>query len=143
MNYDEARQVVTGPDSLGGWRWTTMNDGVIRTAAPCRRYTGPVRTVAEMMREPVKGTDFTTCEPHASKEEAERHFYDYSLEQVEERDCSWTSCSAHCGNPANKTLGNLGMALYFQPTPLCDQHRSREELIALYPFKTGIALIHS
>ena len=37
MNYDEAREFVRG-----GWRWSTMNDGVIRTAPPCIRFAGAI-----------------------------------------------------------------------------------------------------
>lgn len=143
MNYDQARQVALGDDALGGWHWTTMRGGVVRPAMPCRLYVGPVRSVADMMREPVKGTDFETCPPHATKEEAERHFYDYSLEQVDlERYSNWQDCVI-CGEPTKMGLGNKGMSLYFQGSALCVEHLSREHLASKYPFEPGIELIHS
>lgn len=146
MNYDEARQIAPTPDSLGGWHWTTMNDGRIRTAAPCRLYTGPVRSVADMMRAPVRGSDFTTCAPHETREEAERHFYDYSREEAmaHEVDISWSNCRyPECKNPANHALGVGRLDLFGSLTPLCDDHRNANGWEAANPFYTPMFLMHS
>lgn len=117
MNYDQARQLADG----SGWHWTSMNDGRVRTAGPCRDEA-----------------------PHATREEAERHFYEHSLEQAKERKCSWTACAVEgCPQPTQQTLGNTGFWLFFSETPLCDEHRSKDQLRELHPFTPGMELIHS
>ena len=52
MNYDEAREI---PGK--GWHWTTMNNGVVRTAQPCIQI--PEMSVEDLMRKPLMGTDIT------------------------------------------------------------------------------------
>lgn len=117
MNYDQARQ----RESDGKWDWTTMNDGIIRATASCSSHCG-----------------------HETQEEAERHFYDYSLDQVKETGVSWTACEyPDCPNPTQRALGNLGFWLALSSTPLCDEHRTKECLVEVYPFHAGMALIHS
>jgi hypothetical protein len=140
MNYDQARELQEG-----GWHWTTMNDGVVRTAWPCLRYVGPNISNADFMESPAKPEDFERCEPHASKEEAERHYYDASLAEVRERAfADWSGCRV-CDAPTKKTLENSGMAKAFSLNMdfLCDEHRTREQLAALHPFKADLSLIHS
>ena len=142
MNYDSARQVALTADALGGWHWTTMNDGRVRPAAPCRRYIGPPLD-HRLPFKPAEASDFETCEPHATKEEAERHFYDYSLEQVEEESySSWQDCVV-CGAATKTGLGTRSMALLFSGDALCDAHLSKEKLAELHPFQPGYQLIHS
>lgn len=131
MNYDEAR-----PLKDGGWHWTTMNDGRIRTAPPCIRLTNG----------DWEHPEFERCEPHATQEEAEHHLYVYSLSEVRER--TWTSahrCEAEgCEEWADKTLENDHFGQLFSAgTFLCDAHRTPEMLAELHPFQPGIRLIHS
>lgn len=57
MNYYSARQRRDGR-----WDWTSMNDGAIRRAGPCVNH----------------------YEGHATKGEAERHFYDSELDSLRE-----------------------------------------------------------
>ena len=117
MNYDEARPLADG----AGWHWTTMNDGVVRAAASC---------VGE--------------EAHSTREKAERHFYEYSLSLVQDGQIDWTGCEVEgCDTPTKTTLGNAGMYLFFQRTALCEAHDSREFLQQVYPFATGLQMVHS
>ena len=135
MNYDQARQTKDG-----GWHWTTMNDGLVRTAAPCIEFED--MPIEEIGTRPsvVK----QRCEPHATQEEAERHFYDYCLEQVKEWTTSeWHSCIV-CGAPTKRYLGNRHMGSLFSPgEAFCDEHFSPEALAEAEPFSPGIRLIHS
>lgn len=133
MNYDEARQ-----DKNGIWRWTTMNDGRIRTAPPCIQF--EEQPIEEIGRVPSKVLGM--CE-HATKEEAERHFYDDCLDRVKESESShWMDCAV-CGAPTKKLLGNRPFGVLFSEQPLCDDHFSKETLAELHPFSTGIYLMHS
>lgn len=125
MNYDEARELKDG-----GWHWTTMNDGVVRTAPPCVRI-------------PIDESTITHCDPHPTREDAERHFYDYSLSQLKESTFLSAKHCEYCDTWTNKALGNRGLGLYFREVFLCDTHRTTERVAALHPFKPGIALIHS
>jgi hypothetical protein len=117
LNYDQARELETG-----GWHWTTRNDDVIRTAWPC-----------------------LDCPPHATREEAERHFYEACLESVIERSImEWRGCVAPgCKRPAWTTLGNPQTSRYFRPVPLCTKHCNRDTLRSLRSFEPGIMLWHS
>lgn len=135
MNYAEAREVKGG-----GWHWTSMNDGNVRTAAPCI-------TIREregwQLGDPIPEEDIKRCEPHATKEEAERHFYDWSLETLHESE--WTSaqkCETGCGAWSNKSLGNHFHG-YFGDVFLCDFHRNADRVAELKPFRPDIQLIHS
>ena len=136
MNYDEAREIEGN-----GWHWTTMNDGRIRTAAPCVRYTGDPDLP---LGRPTKDEDFERCEPHATKEEAERHFYDYSVENARERQTDrWMDCAV-CDGPTKRLFGTAGMGLLFSGgVPFCDEHFSKDALRELLPFTAGIRLMHS
>lgn len=137
MNYDEARQTADGT----GWHWTTKNDGRIRTAAPCLRYVGSPDASYDS---PYRKEDWELCEPHATKEEAERHFYDWCLSEVKEVACSWASCRyPSCDQPANKALGNSPFGMLFSQLPLCDDHRNAESLQLITPFRPGLTLMHS
>lgn len=117
MNYDQARPLLDGT----GHRWTTMRDGQSRTAWPC----------------------LECVEPHSTAESAERHFYDACLASVEEvRFGSWAGCRV-CDAPTKGGLGNRSDALLFSREPLCADHRNREQLAMLHPFKPGLQVIHS
>lgn len=150
MNYDEARPLADG----SGWHWTSQNDGLSRMAWPCQRLADGVD--ARFSRDNgqlefrrgdkvvPKDEAWVTCPPHATREEAERHYYDASLASARELNASWTACAVpECPNPTTKMLGNMGLERHFNATPLCDEHRTREQLAALYPFAPGMQVIHS
>lgn len=139
MNYDEAREI---PGK--GWHWTTMNNGVVRTAQPCIQI--PEMSVEDLMRKPLMGTNITRCEPHATREEAERHYYDWCLSTVTEIKlsnqqlrCRAEGCEAWTGTE----LGNRQLECMFNGDPLCDEHRTRETLALIHPFAPGLRSIHS
>src|SRR5258705_13275579 len=77
MNYDEARQ-----NKAGGWAWTSMNDGHIRTAGGCVTWPeGEPLTIEDAIgpnRKPVG-------EPHSppSREEAERCYWHWEPGKVQ------------------------------------------------------------
>jgi len=138
MNYDQARQTKDG-----GWHWTTMNDGVVRTAAPCIRFLKPFDYSKPF--EPAKPEDIERCTPHATQEEAERHFYDYCFEAEnihENTTANWMDC-AKCGAPTKRLLGNRSMSQTIQQEALCDEHFSIETLRELHPFRREMTLMHS
>ena len=140
MNYDEAR-----PLKAGGWHWTTMNDGVVRTAQPCIRHVGEKSDPFWYMQ-PSKPEDWVCCEPHATREEAERHFYDWCLSTVEESRMSdqQLRCRvAGCDGWSDVLLGNRQLGHLFNGDPLCEAHRSKDQLALLHPFKPGMVLVHS
>lgn len=133
MNYDEAR-----PLKDGGWHWTTMNDGMVRTAAPCIQI--------ELTKEPIPriAGEPTFCPPHETREAAERHFYDHCLGSLSEATSSHAErCATGCGEWTDKALENRGLSGYFRATWLCDEHRTKEKVAELHPFKPGIQLVHS
>lgn len=137
MNYDEARELPTG-----GWHWTSMNDGVIRTCPPCISFREPFDHDNPM--KPVAPENIVRCEPHATKEDAERHFYDSCLATL--RESTWTAarkCERGCGTWADKSLGDPGMGGYFSDVFLCDFHRNAESVAELRPFKPDIQVVHS
>ena len=140
MNYAEAREI---PGK--GWHWTTMNNGSVRTAQPCIRHIGDESDPMWYLK-PWNAADWQRCLPHKTKEDAERHFYEWSLANVKEG--SWDAyrkCHAPgCEVLTNKTLSNRGFDGYFQfMDELCDEHRTREVLAVLHPFMPEIALMHS
>lgn len=123
MNYDQARERMDKdgkPSSL--FDWTTMNDGHVRAAGPCMTH---------------------TCEHH-SAEEAEKHFYDYCLDQVKEFHLGDQQLRCEvCGEFTDGGLGNQSFYMLSFHSVLCPTHRNKERLKALHPFHTGIALYHS
>lgn len=139
MNYDEARQLKDG-----GWHWTTMNDGQVRTATPCIQHIGDESDPLWYMGE-YRDEDWKRCDPHATREEAERHFYDHSLSQLrdEESEAAYRCETPNCGTWTNRALGNRQEWFYFRAIFLCDQHRTRAMVEQLHPFKAGVRIIHS
>jgi hypothetical protein len=123
MNYDQARQRIN-PDEekISLWDWTTANNGIIYPARPCEK--GICR--------------------HVTREEAERHFYEYCLGEVQEHvsNDEQRQC-AICGTWTNKVLGNEQFWLLSLRAWLCDEHRNKQELGKLFPFEVGVELIHS
>lgn len=112
MNYYAARQRHDKK-----WDWTRMNDGDVWAHPPCQDMCG-----------------------HATKAEAEKHFYDYQiskLEEVEAEDRTLHLCDA----PGCKTLTNKGLrGIHYFTTPswLCVQHRFPNVFEILHPFAEGI-----
>ena len=140
MNYDEAREV---PGK--GWHWTTMNNGIVRTAEPCIRHVGDESDPMWYLK-PSTEAAWERCEPHATQEEAERHFYDWCLSTVAEirlsgqmRRCRMDGCRTWTGTE----LGNRQMERLFNGDPLCAAHRNRETLALLHPFRPRLRVIHS
>ena len=140
MNYDKAREV---PGK--GWHWTTMNDGIVRTAEPCSRHVGDESDPMWYMK-PSNESDWQRCEPHATRDEAERHFYDWCLETVAETrmgDQQLRCRMPDCAEWTDTVLGNLQDERLFNGDPLCEAHRTREVLAQIRPFEPGMELIHS
>jgi hypothetical protein len=114
MNCYEARQREVD----GRWDWTVMNDGIIRRAGPCRDHE----------------------DGHSTKEEAERHYWDYELSRLKEHTTGGHYPCEVCGALTNKELSwhHIG------PTArLCDDHRSREQFERLNPFEPGLSVVSS
>lgn len=139
MNYDEARELKGG-----GWHWTTMNDGVVRTAQPCITILKPFEPGS--LDFSLRPSDITRCPPHATKEDAERHYYDWCLSTVSEikladqqRRCRASGCSEW----TDTMLGNRQLGRMFNGDPLCDAHRTPEALRALHPYAPGMMSIYS
>ena len=141
MNDDCARELTEG-----GWHWTRMNGDQIRTAAPCRLYIGPTD---KPIWDPVytDPANWQRCEPHATREEAERHFYDYCLENLVTETTEWMNCQAKdCDAPARLWHHNRGIGMAFSGgLSLCTNHYPyADELIQeRYPFESGMQIWHS
>ena len=139
MNYEQARQIgPTGP-APGKWNWTNANDGMSPnpfTVAPCRQ--------------PEPGKE--RCD-HDTREEAERHHYDYERGQVrivhidlstvrERRRCDVPGCSNweryHAIWPGGYIVDSL-----------CSRHSGADPTNGLagpdlvHPFEPGLSVIHS
>jgi len=143
MNYDQARAIENKETGeIVGWRWTTMNDGHIRTAWPCTEYIGD-KSDPEWYLKPYNSNDWKICEPHVTQEEAEKHFYDACLGEVKESNSSnWMDCIV-CGAPTKRLLGNRDLGSLFNGDALCDEHFGIEALKEAHPFKDGLYLMHS
>lgn len=122
MNYDQARQRANKDGTPSGlWDWTTMNDGVIHPTASCS----------------------LSCH-HETQEEAERHFYEYCIENVKEfTNSDEQHKCAVCGDWTQKGLRNTSMFLIGFNLYLCDIHRNESELRKFSPFEFGLSIIHS
>lgn len=117
MNYAQARQ----RQDTKLWDWTVMNDKIIHRHDPCSE----------------------SC-AHETQAEADKHFYDWSLEQVQEyTDSDVQRKCAVCGTWTQKSLGNHQFWLVISPEFLCDEHRNKDELMKLQPFQSPIILIYS
>lgn len=137
MNYAEARQIPGR-----GWHWTTMRDGKVRPAAPCLTYIGdPGKLMSTMAA--FDESDWVTCEPHPTKADAERHFYEHSISEARvQKWVTWMACEI-CDAPTREGYGTNLLSLGFANVPLCERHLSEEHLRAVRPFKEGIAIVHS
>lgn len=115
MIYYQARQRLDGR-----WDWTGMRDDLIFRTGPCI------------------GHD----DGHATREEAERHFYEYEIERLKEVEIQWFRCS----HPGCHELSRKGLEtprLYPFPEALCDAHRTTEVFREIKPFYTNIAIVSS
>lgn len=154
MNYAEARQ---RKDDLR-WDWTNMNDKRVWPVGYCagwRDWTEDMAKRIGMSLEDIKRRQDTEDGPtkgkfhgdgHATKEEAERCFYEYSLDRVQQASLKGTQKVCQfpgCGDWTSHALESPGMDGLFPPTMLCHAHRNREGLMQVHPFQGGIQLIHS
>jgi len=125
-------------------RRNAMNYGVVRTAQPCITILKPLDPMS--LDVSLKASDITRCPPHATKEEAERHYYDWCLSTVVEIKLSdqQLRCRAEgCEAWTDTELGNRQLDRMFNGDPLCDVHRNRETLALIHPFTSGLRSIHS
>lgn len=118
MNYDKARE---HPKKPGLFLWSSRNDNKLYYAEPCNE----------------------NCQHH-SAEEAERHFYNHCLEMAKEKtDPNQQHKCKVCDAWTQKSLGNYQLHLLFFHAFLCDEHRTKDELARLFPFESGIEVMHS
>lgn len=117
MNYYAARQHI----ETKTWCFTYMNDGVIYTDSCCLNH------------------DITG---HATKEEAERCYYDHQIAGLHEvKYDSYNKCQIKgCGKLTNIALSPKHS---YSSTNLCKSHRNKESYMEVNPFNTGITIISS
>ena len=115
MNYHEARQTA----DKSGWDWTTMNDGQIWRSGACADH-GPGG--------------------HATREQAERHFYDGELANL--REIEWHETQHPCAVCKAWTSKALETRLS-GPVDLCDEHRNAAGFEQASPFAPGRSIVAS
>ncbi len=148
MNYDQARQLAEGSDAPGKWNWSTMNDGVVRTASPCYYPDFDWNTVStfEVVIAGFKPTGRPRCD-HDTREEAEHHYWVHELDRTtirlldldaihERRRCDFTGCREWETHRAHA-------AGWGYSDSLCDTHANRASLEGMHPFHPGTRVIHS
>lgn len=116
MNFYTARKTLVGDI----WRWTCANGEQIWTSTPCTEE----------------------CQ-HATREEAERHYYEYRMSKLRTfefehwEECEHPECKVEDGHRTltNKMLGEVGSIL--RGKMLCDQHRTEAVYRQLTPFVPG------
>lgn len=107
----------------GRWDWTVERDKVITVDGPCVTHT----------------------DGHPTKEEAERHFYEWDIKTLglitESDDKLFHGCEA----PECKTHTTIGFVTRYRWKPqwFCDLHRVKEIYIMLNPFKPGVMITQS
>jgi hypothetical protein len=117
VNYAKSRQRLDD----GLWDFTFTRDKVTRRTSPCSEE----------------------CK-HATQEEADQHFYDWCLDQVEEIHLANQMLKCRiCGEWTDKEFGNRHLGMYFGPIPLCDKHRNKEGLKQAEPFHSPIEIWYS
>ena len=141
MNYDQARQ-----NKAGGWAWTSMNDGHIRTAGGCVTWPEcPPVTLKDSIgpnRKPMG-------EPHSheTQEEAERCHWRYDLGRVRlnKLDLDTLRQRQRCDVPdcPNWEDFRTRWADGYRQDSLCETHATHETVVALHPFAPGLQEIHS
>lgn len=153
VNYDCARQRKDGR-----WEWTTGNVRTgIRAVGYCAGWIEWTQEMADRigfaldyLRQRQNETDGPFREKfhrngHATKEEAERCFYDFCLDHAGEQD--WVprgKCEfPGCGETAVKAFGMPREDSVIPFAFLCDAHRNRAGLEAAHPFEAGIQITHT
>jgi len=117
MNYYEARAQLDGR-----WNWTLMNGGAITKTGPCLEHE----------------------DGHATKEGAERHFYDHETSSLREDtfpDVQEVCAHPDCNRWTQKALSSR--ILFPMPTPLCDEHRNADTFRQIHPFYRNIVIVSS
>lgn len=132
MNYEEARQIAEDGPAPGKWNWTNLNDSIAPypyTIAPCGIAAGE------------------RCD-HDTREEAERHRYEWIAERLQEgtlaeeqRPCELPLGDRTCGQWTQHYLQPFGEAGAW--AILCDEHRTAEGWRAVNPFRAEVQVIHS
>lgn len=116
MNYAQARQ----RESDGRWDYTVRNDDRIWRTGYCADHE----------------------DGHATKEEAEKHFYDYELDQPFRiyEDINQQAKCVVCGEwTQNRVMLYDGYTTYI----LCKDHQTKEDLMKVRPFTPGMSSIYS
>lgn len=160
MNYAEARE----RQADHRWDWTNKRDNQVWAVGYCggwHDWTDEQAARVGMPRDTLQADKETRDGPfrakfhtdgHATKEEAERCFYEHSLDRVHEIENSSIQhrCSvplplpgSFCDAWTTKGLESPGYGGCFQVTWLCDAHRNREGLVVAHPFQKGLSMIHS
>jgi len=119
MNYAEARQ----RQSDGRWDWTTRNDDRIWRSSPCSAHE----------------------DGHATREEAERHHWEYELDNVrrfvvaDAGAVTLERCQICSVFTASHVRFADGYTMFF----LCSIHQDRASLEQVHPFVPCVSIIHS
>lgn len=119
MKYFRARQRLVDKR----WDWTVDQDQVIAKAGPCVLHS----------------------DGHATREEAERHFYDWDLQTLLTFTEGNEKTKHECEAPGCKTLTDRGLATRFRWKVqwFCDLHRVKPIYEMLNPFEPGIEIQQS
>ena len=155
MNHDCARQRQDGR-----WDWTTKNDreqgayplGYCRgwhdwTQEQANRIGMPLAYLQQKQKQedgPFRSKFHT--DGHATKEEAERCFYEFCLDHALE--FSYDQAMYPCDVPGCETYSSKGlryspMGSVISQVTLCDKHCDREGLVLARPFRDGQEIWHS
>jgi|GEM_PF-4268286 len=152
MNYAEARQ----RKSDKRWDWTTKNGRVwptgycagwiVWTPELAARVSLPLAVLqAEQTKEQPYRAKYHT-DGHESREDAERCFYEYSLDHLKT-----VTMARHrvpcvfpgCAEWTQTALESPGMGGLFPLVELCAEHCTRAAVERIHPFGGGLRLIHS
>jgi hypothetical protein len=122
MNYEQARRRMKD----GKWHWTNLNDGKVYPSGGCAQ----------------------DCPGHDSREEAERHQYEYELNNLAEialQPIEGAVDGRHqcvvCGAGTLQALQITGHCLRL--VPLCAAHCNRAGYALAHPFQPGRSFAHS
>jgi hypothetical protein len=116
VNYYSARQRAHDKK----WDWTCLNNKQIWKTGPCAEHE----------------------DGHATKVEAERHFYDHELKKLKEvtsGNREMHKCDAPgCGTFTH--MGLVGQHWFTDTTWLCALHKVKDVVSMMHPFKEGIEI---
>jgi hypothetical protein len=109
VNYDQPRELA----DKSGWHYTRMRDGEVWPLGDCANHP-----------------------PHATEDEARDCYTRYLLDHQVHLDGSWGDTWRHCraegcGKLTNR-FGRVGVWGIANTWPLCDAHRTREVIAALF-----------